>query len=279
MLRSREHHLVCPGRRVWSLIKINAALWVDALSAAAGCKILGRKGRSLQPQGNHVMKILLAAATASLAMLASPAAAQDNDRTGDVQVKLLGTAVLPDGKITELRVDPGLPAGTQTKANDNYVPTIAIEYFFTNNVSVETICCVTQHDVDAVSGLPGAELVSNARVIPATFTAKYHFDAGGAKPYIGAGATYFLWINDKPGAATTPAPLSITDTDFSDEFGFVLQAGIDIPLSDKGFGLSLDAKRYFVDTTARWFAGDVVVIETEHKLDPWVLSAGVTYTF
>lgn len=224
------------------------------------------------------MKILLAAATASLAMLASPAAAQD-DRAGDVQVKLLGTAVLPDGKITDLNVDPGLPANTQTKANDNYVPTIAIEYFFTNNVSVETICCMTQHDVDAVSGLPGAELVSNARLIPATFTAKYHFDAGVAKPYIGAGATYFLWVSDKPGAATTPAPLNITDTDLSDEFGFVLQAGVDIPLSGKGLGLSLDAKRYFVDTTARWYAGDVLAIETKHKLDPWVLSAGVTYSF
>jgi outer membrane protein len=27
------------------------------------------------------------------------------------------------------------------------VPTIALEYFFTKNVSVETICCVTGHHV------------------------------------------------------------------------------------------------------------------------------------
>ncbi|MEE1877088.1 OmpW/AlkL family protein [Altererythrobacter litoralis] len=224
------------------------------------------------------MKILLIASTAALAVLSSPAMAQD-DRTGDIQVKLLGTAVLPDGKITDVKVDPGLPSGTQTAANDNVVPTVAIEYFFTNNFSVETICCMTQHDVDGTTGLPGAELVSNARVIPATFTAKYHFDAGGAKPYVGAGATYFLWVSDKPGAATTPAPFNVTDTDLSNEFGFVLQAGIDIPLSDKGFGLSLDAKRYFVDTTATWRAGSTTVIQTEHKLDPWVLSAGVSFTF
>ena len=224
------------------------------------------------------MKISTCVSVAVLALLASPGLAQD-DRAGDVQIKLLGTAVLPDGKITDLSVDPGLPIGTQTKANDNYVPTVAIEYFFSNNVSVETICCLTQHDVDGTTGLPGAELVSNARLIPATFTAKYHFDAGAAKPYLGVGATYFLWVSDKPGAATTPAPFNITDTDFSDEFGFVLQAGIDIPVSDKGFGLTLDAKRYFVDTTARWFAGDTLVIETEHKLDPWVVSAGVSYRF
>ncbi|NNK45923.1 MAG: outer membrane beta-barrel protein [Altererythrobacter sp.] len=222
------------------------------------------------------MKALLAGGLTALALLASPAAAQDTD--GKLQIKVLGTGVLPDGKITSVDTDiVGLPADTQTEANDNFVPTIAIEYFFTDQFSIETICCVTQHDVDAVSGLPGAELVSNARLIPATITAKYHFNLDGFKPYVGAGPTYFMWIEDKPGAATIP--LGVTDTDLSDEFGFVLQAGFDVPINDNGFGLTVDAKRYFVDTTARWYAGDVLAIETEHKLDPWVLSAGVSYRF
>ncbi len=223
------------------------------------------------------MKTLLAVSAAAVALVATPAAAQE-DRTGDVQVKVLGTLVAPDGKITDVNVDiVGLPADTQTEANDNFVPTIAIEYFISNNFSIETICCVTQHDVDAVSGLPGAELVSDARIIPATVTAKLHFDLGNVKPYVGAGPTYFLFISDKPGAATLP--LGVTDTDLSDEFGLALQAGFDVTLNDNGFGLSVDAKRYFVDTTARWFAGDTLAIETEHKLDPWVIRAGVTYTF
>lgn len=222
------------------------------------------------------MKKLLAAALAGVAMIAAPAQAQDND--GKVQVKVLGTYVAPDGEITDLRTDiVGLPAGTQTEANENFVPTLAIEYFVSPNISIETICCVTQHDVDAVSGLPGAELVSDAKLIPATFTAKYHFDVGGAKPYLGAGATYFWWIDVEPGAATIP--LGVTETTLSDEFGFVLQAGIDVPINDSGLGFTLDAKRYFVDTTARWYAGNTLAIETEHKLDPWVLSAGFAYRF
>lgn len=222
------------------------------------------------------MKARLVGGIAVIAALASPAAAQDND--GRIQVKVLGTGVLPDGKITSVNTDiVGLPADTQTKANDNYVPTIAIEYFLNDNFSIETICCLTQHDVDAVSGLPGAELVSNAKLIPATFTAKYHFELSGVKPYVGAGPTYFLWVSDKPGAATIP--LGVTATDLSDEFGFVLQAGFDVPINGQGFGLSFDAKRYFVDTTARWYAGETLAIETEHKLDPWVISAGVSYRF
>ncbi|MCR2833052.1 OmpW/AlkL family protein [Parerythrobacter lacustris] len=220
----------------------------------------------------------IALAATLLSGFALPATAMAAESDGPLQIKLLGTAVLPDGKITSLDVNvAGIPATTQTEASENVVPTIAIEYFFTDNFSIETICCVTQHDVDATAGLAGAELVSNARLIPATFTAKYHFDAGAIKPYVGAGATYFLWISDKPGAATIP--LGVTDTDLSDEFGFVLQAGVDIPVNDKGLGVSFDAKRYFVDTTARWYAGNTLAIQTEHKLDPWVLSAGLSYRF
>ncbi|MBY6013320.1 outer membrane beta-barrel protein [Qipengyuania gaetbuli] len=222
------------------------------------------------------MKNKFALTFATLAIAAFPATA--SAEAGDLQVKLLGTLVSPDGEITRVDTDiVGLPADTQTKANDNFVPTLAIEYYFSDNFSVETICCMTQHDVDAVSGLPGAELVSNAKVIPATFTAKYHFDLGAVRPYVGAGPTYFLWVGEDPGAATLP--LGVTDTDLSDEFGVALQAGFDVDLNDTGLGLTFDAKRYFVDTTAQWYVGDTLAIQTKHKLDPWVLSAGVSYRF
>ena len=222
------------------------------------------------------MNKLLMAVLTSAAMFATPAQAQDDDR--NLQVKLLGTYVAPDGKITEFRTDVvGLPATTQTKANDNIVPTLAVEYFVKPKFSVETNCCLTQHDVDGVTGVPGAELVSKAKLIPATLTAKYHFGAANVRPYLGLGMTYFWWIDVDPGADTIP--LGVTRTTLSDEFGFVLQAGTDIAIGDSGFGLTIDAKRYFVDTTARWYSGDALAIETRHQLDPWVLSAGASYRF
>ena len=230
------------------------------------------------------MKTLLMLGGAALAVAAAPAMAQDTpSRAGHVQVKVLGTYVAPDGKITAINTNlPNLPATTQTKANDNVTPTIAVEYFVTDNVSLETIAGMTQHDVDATAGLPvGAELVANAKLIPATVTAKYHFDLGQklghVKPYVGAGAAYFLWVGDTPGAATRP--LGVTRTDLSDEFGGALQAGVDVPVGDKGLGLSVDVKRYFIDTTARWYVGNTLAIETEHKLDPWLISAGLGYRF
>lgn len=224
------------------------------------------------------MNLKLLASALALGTIATPSLASAQDDPGRIQIKAFATVVLPDGKITAVNTDiVGLPGSTQTKASDNVVPTIAAEYFVSDNFSIETICCLTQHDVDGTTGLPGAELVSDAKLIPATVTAKYHLPVAGVKPYVGAGATYFLWVDVEPGEATLP--LGVTRTTLSDEFGLLLQAGLDVPLNDNGFGLSLDAKRYFVDTTARWFAGNTLAIETEHKLDPWVISAGVSYRF
>ena len=227
------------------------------------------------------MKFALATAGAALALASSPALAlgDETDLKGEIQLKLLATAVLPDGSIDEINVNvPGLPANLDTKANDNVVPTLAAEWFVTNNFSIETIAGTTQHDVDDPEGLTrGAELVSDGLLLPATVTGKGHFDLGGVKPYVGAGVAYFIWLDVETGAAAVP--LGVTRTDLTDEFGFVLQAGFDVPVGDSGFGITVDAKRYFIDTTAQWFAGDQLVIETEHELDPWVLSAGVSYRF
>lgn len=227
---------------------------------------------------NFRLSVASVAIAASVIGFAAPATAQDT--AGRIQVKLLGTAVLTDGKISDVLVDRiGLPAGTQTAADDNYVPTIAVEYFVTPNISLETICCVTQHDVDGRGALAGAGLVSNATIIPATLTVKYHFgEAGGIQPYVGAGPTYFLFIDDEPG--TTAIALGATRQQMNDHFGVALQAGVDIPVNDSGLAVSIDAKRYFLSTTAHWFnAAGTEVLATRHRIDPWLLSAGIAYRF
>ena len=200
-------------------------------------------------------------------------------KAGDVQFKLLGTFVAPDGKLTDVKVDRiGLPAGTQTKADDNLVPTVAVEYYVTDAISVETIAGVTQHDVDGRGALAGAGLVSNVKIVPATLTLKYHFGSdGGVQPYVGAGPSYFIFIDEKPGA--TAAALGATRQKMNDKLGVALQAGVDIPVNAKGLAVTFDAKRYFLRTTARWYAGTTEVLQTRHKLDPWVISAGVAFRF
>lgn len=224
-----------------------------------------------------MLKTRYLVACAAIALpVATSAAAQE---AGDIQIKGFVTGVLPDGAITDVETDLiGLPAGSQTEASDSIVSTVAIEYFLSPNLSLETICCVTPHDVTGSGAIAGAELIDDAIILPASLTAKYHFNLGGGfKPYVGAGATYFMIFSEDVGADA--AALGATDVDLSDEFGFLLQGGVDIALNDRGLGLSLDAKRYFVGTTATFRAGQTVALQSEHDLDPWVVSAGLAYRF
>lgn len=230
-------------------------------------------------------KLTLLAALAAATAISSPAMAGNPD--GKWQVKLLGTGVLVDGKIDKVKsIDTASTLGgavaatpnAQTDINDNVVPTVAIEYFATPNVSIETICCLTQHHASGAGGLKGAgSLVDHIMILPATVTVKYHLDAGPIKPYVGVGPSVFLFIDEKPGA--TAKALGADSLKLSNEIGFALQAGVDVPVNDTGMGISIDAKKYFMNTTATFKEGGATVLKTKHQLDPWVLSAGLSYRF
>lgn len=224
-----------------------------------------------------MMKKLIAAALCAVCLTPLPAMAGSPD--GKLQVKVLGTAVLPDGKVDSVKYDPlNLTVGADTKLNDNVAPTLAIEYFVTPNISAETICCFTSHHVTGTGALAGAGLVDHVMVLPATLTLKYHFgQPGGIQPYIGAGPSIFFYIDERPGA--TASALGVTKVKMSNNFGAAVQAGIDVPVNNQGLGVTLDAKKYFMKTTAHFYAGSAEVLTTKHKVDPWVLSAGVSYRF
>ena len=221
-------------------------------------------------------KLTLMAATAALAAAATPALAGSPD--GRWQLKLLGTGVLVDGKITKVTNDlVGLPAGSQTDINDNVVPTVGVEYYATPSISIETICCLTQHHASGAGALAGTRIVDHVMILPATVTLKYHLDAGPIKPYVGVGPSVFFFIDEKPGSTALTFSNRVR---LDNRIGVVLQAGVDIPVNADGLGISLDAKKYFMNTKAHFFnAAGTEVLTTVHKLDPWVLSAGVSYRF
>ena len=233
------------------------------------------------------MSMLAAAALTAAAATAIVTPAQAGSPDGKWQVKVLGTAVLPDGQIDKIRsIDTdtalgGTLAGLETvgtKANDNVVPTLAVEYFFSNAFSVETICCFTQHHVSGTGDVAGASLVDHVLILPATVTAKAHLDTGTPfKPYVGAGPAWFFVFDEKPG--DTARALGVDKVKMSNKVGFALQGGVDIAINDNGLGLSLDAKKYWVKPTASFYEDGVLALKTRHDLDPWVLSGGVSYRF
>ena len=172
-------------------------------------------------------RICAALAAASTLALATPAWAGSSE--GKLQIKAFATGVLPNGEITEVKTNLiGAPATSDSQASDSVVPTLAVEYFFSPNLSVETICCVTPHDVTGKGGLAGAALVNDAIILPATVTLKYHFDLGVVKPYIGAGPAHFFIFSE--GVGSTARTLGATDVNLKDDFGIALQAGADVKL-------------------------------------------------
>lgn len=225
-------------------------------------------------------KTLTAAALAAATVLSTPAWAGNAE--GHWQIKLLGTGVLPDGKITKIEsvvpsVAAALGAAPDTKANDNFVPTLAVEYFVNPNISVETICCFTTHHVTGTGSIAGAAIADHVMILPATVTLKYHLPLKGVTPYVGVGPSVFFYIDEKPGAV--PKALGADRLHMDNRVGVALQAGLDIPVNDKGMGISIDAKKYFMNTRTHFYAGSTEVLSTTHKLDPWVISGGVTYRF
>lgn len=221
-----------------------------------------------------MFKKLSLALLATAAMASTPAMAEQ----GKIQFKLVGTAVLPNGEITDIELNTiDAPDDIQTIINDNYVPTVAVEYFLADNISVETIAGLTTHRVEGRGALDGLGVIDGVHVLPTTVTLKYHF--GGLdsfKPYVGAGPSYFFFIDE--GASPDLLAVGINRANLTNSLGLALQAGFDVPLGEK-FGFSVDAKRYFVGTDARFFDGDTEVLRTRHAVDPWVLSAGISVRF
>ena len=225
-------------------------------------------------------RIFLSSAALAAACFANTALAQSADAgdRGRWQVKVMATGVLPDGKIDAVKHDAiGLPAGSQAHATDSVIPTLAVEYFATPNLSVETICCLTKRRVRGAGALSGAHLVDHVLILPATATVKYHVPLGPIRPYVGVGPSLFVVMGEKAGADARA--LGATRVKMSNELGVALQGGVDIPVSPS-MGISFDAKRYFIGTTARFYtAAGVKALETKHTLDPWLVSGGVSFRF
>lgn len=211
---------------------------------------------------------LAAAAAAATALMAGPAAAQAfrAPEAGTIKLDVRLTGVVPD-ETAPIRTAAGAATGLNAEVNDSYLPSIGIEYFVTDTVSVEAIAGTFDHTVTAVG--PGTNVdVLELWHLPPTVTAKYHFNADQrVSPYVGAGLTYiWFWDEESQNGFTV---------DLDDGFGFALQAGMDIATTGP-WSVNVDVKKIFFETEASINNG---ALRSDVELDPWVVSVGVGYKF
>ena len=152
--------------------------------------------------------------------------------------------------------------------NNKWMPEVDITYFFNKNMAVELILTVPQKQTISSNGTA----IGSLKHLPPTLTAQYHFtDLGGFKPYVGAGLNYtrFSSVHFNPAIVTALNP-SVD----KNSFGWALQAGVDIPLSNNLY-LNVDVKKVQIKTDVSSFGAKV----GEFKVNPVLFGVGLGWRF
>lgn len=204
------------------------------------------------------LRSLLLATIVTAAFSAPAAAAQ-----GDWQVRVRGIGVLPEASGT-VKV-AGIPLPGKLSATDTIVPEVDFTYFFADNWAAELIAATSQHSVHQTT----AGDIGSVWLLPPTLTVQYHFSPeGNFRPYVGAGINYTFFYS-----ARSPLP----GIHYDHNFGWAIQAGVDVPFGDSGYFFNVDVKKLFLSTDVRALGG--VVRAKDVNLDPWIVGVGVGYRF
>ena len=161
--------------------------------------------------------------------------------------------------------------GATIAIKSQLTPSVELGYFVSPNLAVSFTGGIPPlAKVEAAGTLQGSPPFGKASYGPVTLTAHYHFlDLGRVQPYVGFGAAYMYVFDDKDGL--------MSDLKVKQALGVAFQAGADIMI-DQHWGVFVDAKKAILRTNATGFLGPLPV-RADVRLDPTVLSGGVTYRF
>lgn len=185
----------------------------------------------------------------------------------NLQVKVGVSAVLPDESASVSLI------GGDVDISDEYVPTLQLEWFFTDNISAELLCCMARHDVVAKGTALGDVNLGKISHFPPTLTLKYHFNTEQKlQPYLGAGINYTLFFDDK-----VPSGGAVTSVDYDPSFGGALQAGVDYKLDDH-WSLNADVRKVWINSDVTIMAG-ATRVDADVDINPLIVTLGAGYRF
>lgn len=204
--------------------------------------------------------------------LATPAYAEQ----GDTLIRVRGILVAPNEDSGS--ISPTFP-GEGVKVDNSIMPEIDFTYMFSKHVGAELILATTKHHASGKTGTTGSiGRLASTWVLPPTLTLQYHFaPEGRIRPYVGAGVNYTIFYSEKASSGLESA-VGDTNVRMKDSFGWALQAGVDVPISERAF-INFDVKYVDIDTTARL---DTTAIGTQRvrvHLDPLIVGVGIGMRF
>lgn len=203
--------------------------------------------------------VALLAATAMHMGVSEVSTAQDDKSPWLVRVRLID--IVPDESST-------VSIGGEATASNTLVPELDITYFWSDHFATELILATNRHNIGARGTALGDLSLGKVTLLPPTLLAQYHFAPDSQiRPYVGAGINYTIFYDDEPG--------DVNSISYEDSFGFALQAGVDIGLSDN-WAVNLDVKKLYLNTDVEINGGGVTA---DVDLDPWIFGAGLAYRF
>jgi outer membrane protein len=181
-------------------------------------------------------------------MVAAPALAQS---AGDITLGFGLALVSP-------KDDNGTLAGADATVDEDFRPSITVEYFIRDNLGIELLGALPfEHDV-----FVGGAFAGSTKHLPPTLTLNYHFPTAGAiKPFLGLGVNYTVFFEES-------SPLG--DLEIDESFGLAAHLGFDYALNDSK-ALRMDLRYIDIDSDVRLNGANIGKVE----IDPLVL--GVAY--
>lgn len=208
---------------------------------------------------------------AVLAPLCCATLAQAADERWTVRVRALNMRVDNGNSTTAV-----VPALGTVEVEDKWFPEIDIVYSLSRHWAAELILTYPQrHDVT----LGGID-IGRVTHLPPTLTLQYHFRPDGlVRPYLGAGINYTRLnptLNAAPALGGVDAPLDLD----RNSWGLAGQAGVDLRFVSN-WSINLDGKYVRIAAeNIRVASGQLAGVEvTDLDVDPWLLSAGMSYHF
>jgi outer membrane protein len=210
------------------------------------------------------------------AAIALFAAGTAQAETGDILIRLRGIDVAPNEKSGGIR--PAFPT-EKVSVNNSFMPEVDFTYMLSPHVGAELIVATTKHHASGRTGTTGGiGKLASTWVLPPTLTLQYHLlpDAK-LRPYVGAGINYTIFYSENASKGLETA-VGKTKVSMKSSFGYALQAGVDVPISDRAF-FNIDIKYIDIDTTARLATTAAGVQRTRIHLDPFVFGVGIGMRF
>lgn len=159
-------------------------------------------------------------------------------------------------------------------------------YMVTDNIGLELLLAIPlTHDIKGTGNLAGVD-IGQAKVLPPALIAQYHFmPNNNIRPYAGAGINHTFFFDESTTNDFTSTMNSVlgggvtsTGLDVEDEFGIVLQAGVDIDINKDWF-FNADVKYISLEPTAKIKVNGVETAEVDFDLDPFVFGIGIGTKF